>query len=108
DLGSVSFHGISGRALLIGGLVICLAGLFFGLVIYKHLRKLPVHSSMLEVSELIYETCKTYLKTQIKFILVLEAFIAAIIILYFGFLSGKPAGHVITILVFSLIGLAGS
>jgi K(+)-stimulated pyrophosphate-energized sodium pump len=107
-LDGVKFHGVSGRNLLMAGLIVCLAGLFFGLVIYKHLRKLPVHQSMLEVSELIYETCKTYLKTQIKFILVLEAFIAAIIVLYFGFLSGKPAGHVITILVFSLIGIAGS
>jgi K(+)-stimulated pyrophosphate-energized sodium pump len=107
-LDGVKFHGVSGRTLLMAGLIVCLAGLFFGLVIYKHLRNLPVHQSMLEVSELIYETCKTYLKTQIKFILVLEAFIGAIIILYFGVLSGESAGHVITILVFSLIGIAGS
>src|SRR5438270_9066625 len=109
DLNSVSFHGIPGRTLLMAGLVVCLGGLIFGLVIYQQLRRLPVHSSMLEVSELIYETCKTYLKTQIKFILVLEAFIAAIIILYFGVLSDKYSiGSVITILIFSLIGIAGS
>src|SRR5438105_2356058 len=109
DLSSVSFHGITGRALLMTGLVICVAGLVFGLVIYQHLRKLPVHRAMLEVSELIYETCKTYLKTQIKFILILEAFIAAIIVLYFGVLSDKySVGSVITILIFSLIGIAGS
>jgi K(+)-stimulated pyrophosphate-energized sodium pump len=108
-LDGVKFHGVSGRTLLMAGLIVCLAGLFFGLVIYQHLRKLPVHESMLEVSELIYETCKTYLKTQIKFILVLEAFIAAIIVLYFGVLSDKYSpGDVITILVFSLIGIAGS
>jgi K(+)-stimulated pyrophosphate-energized sodium pump len=110
DLGSdlVRFHGVSGRSLLLAGLIICLAGLVFGLVIYRHLRALPVHRAMLEVSELIYETCKTYLKTQIKFILVLEAFIALIIIVYFGFLGGKSPGAVAMILAFSLIGIAGS
>jgi K(+)-stimulated pyrophosphate-energized sodium pump len=80
----------------------------FGLVIYQHLRKLPVHRSMLEVSELIYATCKTYLKTQIKFILLLEVFIAAIIVIYFGWLRGDPVSHVLIILAFSLIGIAGS
>src|SRR5215217_983801 len=67
--------GVAGSTLLTWGLTICLAGLAFGLVIYEHLRKLPVHRSMLEVSELIYETCKTYLKTQGKFILILWIFI---------------------------------
>jgi K(+)-stimulated pyrophosphate-energized sodium pump len=108
DLSSVKFHGVSGRALLMAGLVICVAGLVFGLVIYRHLRRLPVHKAMLEVSELIYETCKTYLKTQIKFILVLEAFIAVIIVVYFGMLGGKSPGEVALILAFSLIGIAGS
>ena len=108
DLSSVKFHGVSGRTLLMGGLAICVAGLVFGLVIYRHLRRLPVHQSMLEVSELIYETCKTYLKTQIKFILVLEAFIAVIILVYFGMLGGKSPGEVALILGFSLIGIAGS
>ena len=77
SLDLVKFHGVTGRALLMGGLVVCLAGLIFGLIIYRHLRQLPVHRAMLEVSELIYETCKTYLKTQIKFILILEAFIGS-------------------------------
>ncbi len=118
--------GVSGTTLLTWGLTICIAGLVFGLVIYQHLRKLPVHRSMLEVSELIYETCKTYLKTQGKFILVLWIFIAAIMVAYFGFLQsdqharpGMEAQHfagwttstpirVGFILVFSLIGIAGS
>src|SRR5438270_12490779 len=69
DLGSVSFLGMSGRALLEIGLVVCALGLIFGMRIFSQLRKLPVHKSMLEVSELIYETCKTYLITQGKFIL---------------------------------------
>src|SRR5258708_19094669 len=68
NLDSVTFMGVGGRKLLLGGLVICLAGLVFGLFFYQRLRKMPVHKSMLEVSELIYETCKTYLKTQGKFI----------------------------------------
>jgi len=76
NLHSVVFHGVPGDTLLMCGLVICVAGLLFGLAIYRHLKQLPVHKSMLEVSELIYETCKTYLKTQIKFILILELFIA--------------------------------
>ena len=108
DLGSVEFHGVSGRTILMAGLLVCVAGLVFGLVIYRHLKRLPVHKAMLEVSELIFETCKTYLKTQIKFILVLEAFIAAIIIVYFGVIGGKSIGEVSLILAFSLIGIVGS
>src|SRR5687768_292381 len=78
DLGSVQFLGMGGDRLLIGGLVVCIFGLLFGLVMYMQLKKLPVHRSMLEISELIYETCKTYLVTQGKFILLLEVFIGAI------------------------------
>ena len=73
DLGQVEFQGINGRTLLMGGLGVCLLGLAFGLVIFRQLRDLPVHRSMLEISELIYETCKTYLVTQGKFILILRA-----------------------------------
>ena len=69
------FGGIGGRTLLMAGLVVCALGLAFGLGMYKHLRNLPVHASMLEISELIYETCKTYLITQGKFLLILELFI---------------------------------
>ena len=70
-----------------GGLVVSALGLVFGLIIFTRLRKMPVHSSMLEVSELIYETCKTYLATQGKFLMILECFIAVIIVFYFGFLQ---------------------
>jgi len=93
DLTSVTFiGGLSGYSLLLYGMAITLAGLLFGFVFYGQLKRLPVHQSMLEVSELIYATCKTYLQTQGKFILLLWVFIAAIIIAYFGFLS-TPAHH---------------
>jgi K(+)-stimulated pyrophosphate-energized sodium pump len=108
DLGSVAFLGMSGDRLLLGGFVVCIAGMVFGLIIYQQLRKLPVHRTMAEISELIYETCKTYLITQGKFILILEAFIGAIIIIYFGLLQQLGAGRVAVILLFSLIGIAGS
>jgi K(+)-stimulated pyrophosphate-energized sodium pump len=114
NLNSVSFHGIEGGHLLTAGLVVCALGLLFGLYIYNNLRNLPVHRSMLDVSELIYGTCKTYLKTQIKFILLLWAFIAVIIVAYFGFLQANEGSQIPTavrvgiILAFSLIGIAGS
>src|SRR5262245_26427218 len=108
DLGQVQLLGVNGRTLLLSGLVVCVLGLVFGLVIYTQLKNLPVHSSMREISELIYETCKTYLITQGKFILILEAFIGAIIRIYFGFLQHFEASRVIIILLFSLIGIGGS
>src|SRR6266699_4457415 len=87
DLSRVTFlGGISGPSLLMGGLLIALLGMVFGLVIYKKLRNLPVHESMREISELIYETCKTYLQTQGKFLILLWAFIAVVIVMYFGWL----------------------
>jgi len=120
DLGQATFlGGINGRALLLWGLAICALGLLFGLATYTQLRKLPVHRAMLEISELIYETCKTYLLTQGRFLLILWVFIGAIVALYFGALAhtvdasgaavrGFPAVKVIVILLFSLIGIAGS
>jgi K(+)-stimulated pyrophosphate-energized sodium pump len=114
DLHSVSFlsNAIDGHNLLLIGILFCLFGLGFGLVIYMRLKHLPVHRAMLEISELIYETCKTYLITQGKFILILWAFIAVIIAAYFGWLSpvpGKPIGVTLPIiLLFSLVGIAGS
>ena len=109
DLSTVSFMGgTNGRTLLFVGIIVSLLGMIFGLMIYTQLKKLAVHKSMLEISELIYETCKTYLVTQGKFILILEAFIAVIIILYFGFLVGFPIYKVAIILIFSLIGIGGS
>src|SRR5687767_6862702 len=109
DLSQVRFFGdIPGRTLLMGGLVICALGLLFGLLIYGQLKKMAVHRSMLEISELIYETCKTYLITQGKFILILELFIGFIILLYFGVLLDFAATKVAVILLFSLVGIAGS
>jgi K(+)-stimulated pyrophosphate-energized sodium pump len=112
DLSSVSFLGMNGHALLMIGLLFCVGGLLFGLAIYVQLKNLPVHRSMRDISELIYETCKTYLITQGKFILLLWVFIAVIISLYFGYLApvpGKSIGVTLPIiLLFSLIGIAGS
>src|SRR6266550_3117772 len=112
DLSQVSFHGMDGHKLLLFGILFCLLGLAFGLVIYTRLKNLPVHKSMRGISELIYETCKTYLTTQGKFLLLLWVFIAIVIVLYFGWLHpipGKPIPNaVLIILVFSLLGMAGS
>jgi K(+)-stimulated pyrophosphate-energized sodium pump len=114
DLSQVSFfHGaIDGHKLLLIGILFCLFGLGFGMAIYMRLKNLPVHRSMREISELIYETCKTYLITQGKFILFLWAFIAVIIAAYFGWLSPVPGKSVALtlpiILGFSLVGIAGS
>jgi len=109
DMGSVSFlGGISGSRLLSYGLIFCALGWLFGLIIYMQLKNLPVHRAMREISELIYETCKTYLVTQGKFILILEVFIGLVIVLYFGLLQGNSAGRVAIILAFSLVGIAGS
>src|SRR5687768_279043 len=108
DLSRETFLGVDGHTLLLLGLVVCFLGLLFGMSIYVNLKKLPVHRSMREISELIYETCKTYLVTQGKFILILEIFIGIIIVLYFGVLSGMEIPRVIIILAFSLIGIAGS
>ncbi len=109
DLHAATFMGgIQGPTILEIGLVVSVLGFVFGLAMYTHLRNLPVHESMLEISELIYETCKTYLLTQGRFLLILELFIGAIIVFYFGFLRSLAAIQVIIILAFSLIGIAGS
>jgi len=110
NLSQVSFFNgaINGHKLLLIGILFCLAGLGFGMAIYMRLKNLPVHRSMREISELIYETCKTYLVTQGKFILLLWVFIAVIIFLYFGVLLRMEALRVAIILGFSLVGIAGS
>ncbi len=108
DLSTQSFQGINARTLLMGGLLVCVLGLAFGMTIFYRLKNLPVHPSMLEVSELIYETCKTYLITQGKFILLLEVFIGVIMIFYFGVLQHFSPMKVAIILLFSLIGIGGS
>ncbi len=120
DLSQAKFVGIDGRTLLMGGLAVCVLGLIFGVIIYGQLKNMPVHSSMLEVSELIYATCKTYLFQQGKFLMILWVFIAAVVGVYFGKLvpfenpdthvieSGMPLWRVAIILGFSLVGIAGS
>ncbi len=115
DLGTVTFMGVKGTSLLFVGILVSIAGLVFGLVQSSHLKKLPVHRAMLDISELIYATCKTYLQTQAKFIALLWAFIALIIVGYYGFLvhaadgsRGLGAGRVVIILIFSLVGILGS
>ena len=120
DLNLAKFFGVSGRILLYVGLVVSVAGLAFGLMIYTQLKQMPVHRSMLEISNLIYETCKTYLTTQGKFIFILWLFIAVVVGVYFGRLAtyidpethamsvGFPLPLVGVILAFSLVGIAGS
>ena len=110
DLSSVSFLGIDGHKLLLFGILICIFGLAFGMTIFMRLKNMPVHKAMRDISELIYETCKTYLITQGKFLLFLWVFIAIIIVLYFGFLSPVQPVHTTLpiILFFSLVGMAGS
>src|ERR1043166_4742586 len=108
DLSQVSFLGFNGHSLLSIGLLFCVFGLGFGMAIFVRLRNLPVHRAMREISELIYETCKTYLVTQGKFLLILETFIAVIIVLYFGVLLKLEVMRVVIILFFSLVGIAGS
>src|SRR5262245_59622725 len=112
DLSQVKFQGIDGHSLLASGLVVCGLGLLFGLMVFTQTKNLPVHASMRDVSELIYETCKTYLLTQGKFILILWVFIALIICAYYGWLApvpDKPIGLTLSIiLLFSLVGIAGS
>ncbi len=109
DLNSATFFGgVGGHSLLMVGLIVCALGLGFGLMIFSRLKNMPVHKSMLEVSELIYSTCKTYLETQGKFLLILEIFIGAIILFYYGVLLQFEAVKVAIILLFSLVGIAGS
>jgi K(+)-stimulated pyrophosphate-energized sodium pump len=108
DLSQVTFFGIDGHKLLLIGILFCIFGLAFGLTIYQRLKNLPVHRAMREISELIYETCKTYLLTQGKFLVLLEAFIAVVIVLYFGVLRHMDAFRVFIILLFSVLGIAGS
>jgi K(+)-stimulated pyrophosphate-energized sodium pump len=108
NLEQVDVGGYNGRTLLLGGVLVSIGGLLFGLMMLRQLKNLPVHRSMAEISDLIYETCKTYLITQGRFLAILEIFIAVIIVLYFGFLSGLDPFRVIIILLFSVIGILGS
>jgi K(+)-stimulated pyrophosphate-energized sodium pump len=120
-LDKVQFGGLSGMAILYVGLVICLFGTAFGIVQYKQTKALPVHPRMSDVSNIIWETCKTYLFQQGKFLMMLWVLIAACMVYYFGFLSdhvdpvtnqpissGKVAFNVIIILLASILGILGS
>jgi K(+)-stimulated pyrophosphate-energized sodium pump len=108
ELDTQQFFGIAASNLLLMGLIVCGLGVAFGLVVYVQLKNAPVHKAMLEVSELIFETCKTYLVTQAKFLGVLWVFIGAVIVVYYGVLKGEGAGIVLLILVFSIVGIVGS
>ncbi|MBF0569924.1 MAG: sodium-translocating pyrophosphatase [Candidatus Omnitrophica bacterium] len=108
NLASATFLGVDGKSLLTWGIGICLLGFVFGLVQFVKIMKMPVHQSMKDISELIYETCKTYLITQGKFLLVLEAIIGVVIVAYFGGLRHFEAFKVVMILICSLVGIAGS
>ncbi|HYV28473.1 MAG TPA: sodium/proton-translocating pyrophosphatase, partial [Candidatus Eisenbacteria bacterium] len=111
DLNQVRFDGlggVSGTALMYLGIVICAIGAVFGLVQYKQTKALPVHESMRKVSHTIWETCKTYLFTQGKFLAILWALIAACMIYYFKILQGNSIGHVVVILLASILGILGS
>ncbi|HNJ33491.1 MAG TPA: sodium-translocating pyrophosphatase, partial [Leptospiraceae bacterium] len=108
DLSSVNFAIGNGKTLLFVGMGICVLGMLFGLMEFTAIKNLPVHIAMREISELIYETCKTYLLQQGKLLLVLEGFIGVIMVVYFGFLRHMPATTVLVILLCSLIGIAGS
>jgi len=112
DLSTVDFLGVNGHTLLMSGLLVAALGLLFGLMTFNQLKNMPVHKSMLEVSELIYETCKTYLVTQGRFIMLLWVFIAVIMSAYYGWLNPIEGKSVMVtlpiILIFSLIGIAGS
>jgi K(+)-stimulated pyrophosphate-energized sodium pump len=107
DLNQGDFLGLTGHQILLTGLVVCVLGLLFGAWVYVGVKNLPVHRSMADVSELIYETCKAYLVQQGKFLLILELFIGAIMVAYFA-LIGLEAYKIAIVLIFSLIGIAGS
>src|SRR5262245_50711329 len=87
DLSSVQVLGTDGKSLLMVGLLVSALGVLFGVVALKQIKNLPTHKSMADVSQIIWETCKTYLIQQGKFILMLEVLIGAIIVLYFGVLQ---------------------
>ena len=107
DLNQGNFLGMTGHRILLSGLVVCVLGLLFGLWTYTAVKSLPVHRSMAEVSELIYETCKAYLVQQGKFLLILEVFIGIVMIAYF-LLTGLEVSRIAIVILFSLIGIAGS
>lgn len=109
NLGTTNIHFLgTGNTVLIGGLIICVLGLLFGFYQFVRVKKISAHKSMLEVSNTIFETCKTYLIQQGKFLAILLLFIGICIAFYFGGLNGKTASDVILILVWTVVGILGS
>ncbi|MGP8153307.1 MAG: sodium-translocating pyrophosphatase [Smithella sp.] len=110
DLTQVSFLGgaLSGLTILKAGLIMCLIGMIFGVIQYMQTKNLPAHKAMLDVSQTIWETCKTYLFQQGKFLIALWILIASCMIYYFGALQGKVVSDIIIILVCSIVGILGS
>ena len=110
DLTTISFLGgaLSGIMILNVGLVVCLIGMIFGVLQYLQTKNLPAHKAMLDVSQTIWETCKTYLFQQGKFLVALWILIAICMIYYFGVLQGKVVSDIIIILVCSIVGILGS
>ena len=108
DLRQVHYWGLNGHTLLMFGPLACILGMVFGLFMYVHLKGLPAHRAMKDVSQIIWETCKTYLTNQGKFLLLLWSFIAVVILVYFAVLLHFSAARVIIILAFSVLGMAGS
>jgi K(+)-stimulated pyrophosphate-energized sodium pump len=107
DLNTGDFLGMTGHEILLTGLIVCVLGLLFGAWTYNAVKNLPVHKSMSDVSELIYETCKAYLVQQGKFLLILEVFIGTVMVAYF-WLTGLEPSRIAIVLLFSLIGIGGS
>ena len=101
-------HPIEGTLLLSFGLAVCILGMFFGFISFTRIKQMPAHRSMLDVSETIYATCKTYMKQQAKLLLILECLIGACIFYYFYHLSHTPINKVLTILLWSVLGILGS
>ena len=99
---------VTGSQLLFYGMGICVLGMIFGLVEFFSIKKMPAHKLMLDVSNTIYETCKTYMKQQAKLLVLLELFIAACIFYYFFYLNATPMSKVLTILMWSIFGILGS
>ncbi|HEY0968081.1 MAG TPA: sodium-translocating pyrophosphatase [Opitutaceae bacterium] len=110
DLNAVSFFNgaLSGPSVLMIGLVVCVLGTLYGWLQYIQTRNLPVHASMAAVSQIIWETCKTYLFQQGKFLAALWVLIAVCMGYYFGVLSHMSPGHVVVILLASILGILGS
>ncbi|MGH9221577.1 MAG: sodium-translocating pyrophosphatase, partial [Vicinamibacterales bacterium] len=107
DLNQGDFLGMTGHGILLTGLVVCVLGLMFGLWTYTAVKNLPVHKAMADVSAIIYETCKAYLIQQGKFLLILELFIGTVMVAYF-WLTGLEISRIVIVIIFSLIGIAGS